>query len=452
MLKKMLKSLRSLRFTIVLISLLGCMFIIGLWVPQKDLLRDIYFQWQASSPKLVAFLDFFQLTSIYTSWVTLTLWAFFFINLSLVMWLRIPVMMKRIEMPLARIADPEAAPGYPFRGNYPLPASMDRAAVIKGLAGSGYAVISNDLAFYGVKNRLSPLASGLFHLSFFLILVGGLVSVYSEFIGYIDLAQGEPFAGELSRYNQKPPPKMPKIGSPPHAAFTIQSVVPQVVRNTPVGISVKLVDPQGAVHEVGINSPYTTEHSSFVFKHLGVAPLFTLTDPSGREVGGSYFKLDVVNGKEDGFRLGDFTFKAYFFPDFEQKDGIKRTKTMEFNNPTFYLIAERAGQKVAEGIVPKLGSLDFLGYRLQMREMPYWVRFYVIKQRGLAIVYSGFAIASIAVIWRLIFFRREILGAVREKDGVPCLLVAGRSEYYKKLAEDEFALLFGKLVGQTPQR
>jgi hypothetical protein len=87
-----------------------------------------------------------------------------------------------------------------------------------------------------------------------------------------------------------------------------------------------------------------------------------------------------------------------------------------------------------------------------MRDMPFWVRFYVIKQRGLSIVYIGFAIATIAVIWRLIFFRREIIGAVREQDGERSLLVAGRSEYYKSLAEDEFDKMFGEIVGKADER
>jgi len=80
--------------------------------------------------------------------------------------------------------------------------------------------------------------------------------------------------------------------------------------------------------------------------------------------------------------------------------------------------------------------------------MPFWVRFYVIKERGVSILYTGFAIACLAVIWRLLFYRREIVGAVREQDGVRCLVVAGRSEYYKSLAEDEFVKLFSGILGK----
>ena len=85
MLKKLHKFLSSLRFTIWLICLLGMIFAAGLWVPQKRLLKTIYLQWQENSPQLVSFLDLLGLTTIYTSPVTITLWVFFFLNLSLVL-------------------------------------------------------------------------------------------------------------------------------------------------------------------------------------------------------------------------------------------------------------------------------------------------------------------------------------------------------------------------------
>jgi len=66
MFNKLIKYLASLRFTILLICLLGVIFALGLLVPQKSLVKDIYFEWQRNSPALVAFLDAFQLTEIYT--------------------------------------------------------------------------------------------------------------------------------------------------------------------------------------------------------------------------------------------------------------------------------------------------------------------------------------------------------------------------------------------------
>jgi hypothetical protein len=71
----------------------------------------------------------------------------------------------------------------------------------------------------------------------------------------------------------------------------------------------------------------------------------------------------------------------------------------------------------------------------------------VIKEYGLSIIYAGFAVASIAIIWRFLFYRRELVGALREKEGERTLVVACRSEFYKSLAEDEFKELFDKITG-----
>ena len=443
---KIPKYLSSHRFTIVLISLLGLMFIIGLWVPQQRLVKALYIEWQRTSPNLVAFLDALGLTTIYTSPLTITLWSLFFLNLSLVIWQRIPLVKHRIAISDAKITDPANTAGYPFRHTFSLPDGLDGVTLIARLSKCRYTILGDATGFYGVKNRLSPIAFLLFHLSFFLILLGGLIGVYTEFIGYLDLAQGEIFRGEPNRYNTTPSPKIPSIGSLPTASFTVKSIVPRVVQNTPTGISVMLLDTSGQSHEVGINTPYNTEHTSFVFKHLGVAPLFALKDAAGSTLVETYVKLDVLQRKPDHFNLGGFDFTATFYPDYVLEDGNRATKSMEFNNPVFFISIERDGKKLGEGLVPKNGALKFAGYTLEMHDMPFWVRFYVVRQRGLAILYSGFALATIGVIWRLLFYKREILGAVREKDGKMVLQVAGRSEYYKKLAEDEFMKLFSKIM------
>ena len=448
MFKKIIKYLSSLRFTILLISLLGLIFALGLWVPQINLIKGLYFVWQKRSPGLVAFLDLLGLTSIYTSPITVTLWVLFFLNLSLVLWQRIPVVKSRIAISAAKITDPERSPGYPFKKTYTIPADLNDETLINQLRKRRFTVLGDATGFYGVKNRFSPLAFGLFHVSFYLILLGGLISIYTEFVGFIDLAQGESFHGELNRYNTSPEPQMPKFGAPPDASFTVKSIVPRVTHNTPTGISVLLVDGNGKFHDVDINRPYNTGNTSFVFKHLGVAPLFVLKDASGKEVAGSYVKLDVLQMKPDKFALGGLTFTATFYPDFVLEEGKRATRSMEFNNPVFFIVANQDGKRIGEGLVPKNGALELSGYRLEMPDMPFWVRFYVIKQHGILILYAGFLLASIGVIWRLLFFRRELVGAVREQDGARCLIVAGRSEYYKSLAEDEFEKMFTEIAGE----
>ena len=448
MANKIIKNLSSLRFTIVLICLLGVMFVIGLWVPQISLVKGLYLEWRKHSPNLVSFLDLFGLTTIYTSPITVTLWSFFFLNLSLVIWQRIPLVRHRIALSEKLIVDPQKAAGYSFSHSFSLPSTVTGDTVTTRLRKQRYTILGDSSAFYAVRNRLSPVAFLVFHLSFFLILLGGVITVYTEFIGYLDLAQGETFRGEANRYNASPQPKLPSYGSLPAATFTVKSIEPHVIGNTPTSIDVQLVDQEGRSHVAGINIPYKTEHTSYVFKHLGIAPLFSLKDGSGATLAENYIKLDVLQRKPDHFSLAGCNFTATFYPDYVLENGKRASRSMEFNNPVFFISAERDGRKLGEGIVPKNGSLDFAGYRLEMRDMRYWVRFYVVKQRGLSILYSGFALATIGVIWRLLFYKRELLGAVREQEGARFLLVAGRSEYYKTLAEDEFMALFENILGK----
>lgn len=448
MIKNITKFFSSLRFTIWVISLLAFMFLLGLWIPQKSLVKQWYLQWKTTSPNLVGFLDALQLTEIHTSPLMLTLWVLFFINLALVMWQRLPLIRNRIAISDAKIVDPETAGGFSFHGSYELPAGMDGAAVVKSLASRGYTMLGGENGFYGVRNRLSPIAFGLFHISFFLILLGGLTSIYTEFIGYLELAEGESFQGEVQRYSQNPAPKMPIIGTPPQVAFSIKSIVPQASGFTETGLKVELVDDRGVVHILDINKPYVADSSNYVLKNLGMAPLFVLRDPAGREIEGAYFKLNVLKGQIDRFSLGGYEFRTTFYPDFVLENGNPATRSMEFKNPVFQIAVGRDGKKIAEGTIAKNGSFAFDGNRLELRELPFWVRFSVIKEHGIFIVYAGFFLACVAVVWRFLFFKREIVGAVREKEGRRRLVVAGRSEFYKSLAEDEFTTLFHNVCPQ----
>jgi hypothetical protein len=409
----------------------------------------LYFQWQANSPRLVAFLDALQLTDIYTSPITLTLWGLFFLNLALVMWQRIPLIKNRIAISAAKITDPLTAAGYPFKKTYPLQEGMDGAAVIGLLRKRGFTIIGSGAGFYGVKNRLSPIAFGLFHLSFFLILIGGVVNIYSEFYAYLDIAEGETFLGGLEQYSQIPyPPSLPKIGSLPHVMFTVKKIVPQVSGFTETGLRVDLLDRKGRDHEVVINSPYVEDSTTFVLKGLGMSPLFVLKDPSGKELDGAYVRLDCLKGKTDRFAMGGFEFKVKFYPDYMLVDGKSATRSLEFKNPVFIIAVGKDKKQIAQGTVVLHGALEFGGYRLEMRELPFWVKFVVIKEHGIPILYTGFLIASLAVIWRLIWYRREIVGKVLDEEGCGTLAIAARSEFYKSLANDEFTKLFTKLFAQ----
>lgn len=437
MLQRIIKYLSSLRLTCYVILALGAIFLLGLWIPQASVLqRELYTQWAQESPNLVRFLEALDLTEIYTSPITLALWGLFFLNLALVMWQRIPLIMSRVTFADKKLEDPRTATGYPVRASRTFPGTTDEARIAESLAGAGYKFYGTPERFYAVKNRFSPVATIFFHLSFFLMLIGGVISGYSKFAGFVDVAEGEAFHGELDRYNA--PPRLPKIGTPPTAGFQVEKIVREVTAGVPTGLTVHLVDEKGSRQVAAINRPYKVGRTSYVISTIGVTPLFVLQDGAGNELDGAYVKLNVMGGKKDTFTIGGYRLSVLFYPDYGVEDGAEVTFSQEFKNPAFNLTVEKDGRVLARKTVRHREWIEFDGHRLLFRELPLWVRFFVVKEYGLDILYAGFVIAMLALIARLVFYRREMVGSLREENGEWTLFLAGRSEFYKKLSEDEF--------------
>ena len=447
MIQRIVKFFSSLRTTIYLIVLLGIVFLLGLWIPQKGVLQqELYLLWQAKAPGLVSLFDTLGFTEIYASPLTLSLWVLFFLNLSLVSWRRIPAIKNKIALSDVKLEDPESALGYTYKTTLELPASIDPAGIPQLLAHGGYVFYGLPERFYAVKNRFSPVASILFHLSFFLILLGGVVSIYSKFSGVLDLAEGEEFHGELTHYEASP--RLPKLGNPPNDSFLITGITPTMEKDTATGLQVKIRDASGTVHVADINRPYKSGNTSYVIKNLGVAPLVVVKDQSGRELDGAFVKLDVLKGKRDSFELAGYRFSVLFYPDYYVAGGMEGSRSEQFRNPAFNLTVAKNGRTVARKTVRPHESITFDQFSLEIEESVLWVKLYVVKEYGLEIIYAGFFLATIGLIWRLVYYRRELVGSVKVVDGKNLLSLAGRAELYRVLAEDEFSRLVDRLFRQ----
>jgi hypothetical protein len=439
MLRTITRFLCSLRFTIFLIAALGMIFLLGLWIPQKGVIEyEEYLQWKRNLPILVAAVERLGLMEIYRAPLTLTLWVLFFINLSLVMWQRMPVVRRRLALP-DPLPDPQGGT-FPITACLELSGSYGLEQIFQLLRRAGYVCYGTAERFYGIRNRRSPAASLLFHLSFFLLLLGGLTGVYTRFVGIVDLAEGETFNGELERYTGKP--ALPRIGSAPKLQVTIRKVTPLIEAQTPTGLRVNLEDGRARMHTLDINSPFKEGTVSMVVKDLGLAPLFILRDGRGRELDGAFVKLNILRGKEDGFRMGGREFRVRFFPDHQMVNGEDTTRTEEFRNPVLAVLTIDGSKRTINRIPYAAGARIPLGETdLVLARQSFWVRFTVVSEHGVLLVYAGFLLACTGLLWRLGFYRREVAGALVPGEGGALLHLAFRSEFYRALGEEEFSAL-----------
>ncbi|GAB7025258.1 cytochrome c biogenesis protein ResB [Geotalea toluenoxydans] len=456
MLKNLLAALKSLKVTAALIIALAMLCLLGIIVPQKSILgREAYLAWQQDHPTLVALLETFNLTEFHSSPLMMALWVLFFGNLLLVMIDRLPGIWKLCrEM---RLPD-NAGFVQSYRCSAELKgASLDNIASV--LDSHGYRVIRDGAALAGIRNRYAPLATLLFHLSFLLLLAGGVLTIYTKFRAEVDLAVGEQFDGNYKQIFTRP-----KFGAVPSSKFTVTAVKPTYYNQAvPVDLEVDLETRQGR-KSISINRPYYDGRLSFLIKTVDVAPLFVVQDSAGKEIDGVFVKLKLLNGDEDGFSLQGYTVRARFHTDIvaeqsrtrglssnlpqalkQQPNDSSSKQTREIVNPAMTLSLEKDGQRLQTVTLRPHESVLFgNGQRLVWQDYTYWINFYVGQERGLMIIYAAFVLMTIALVIRFGFYRRDIRALAEEET----VFLAGRSEYFPVMFREEFAGL--KAAMQLP--
>ncbi|MBI4844492.1 MAG: cytochrome c biogenesis protein ResB [Nitrospirae bacterium] len=449
----MFKTLASLRFTVFIVCCLIALFLLGLLIPQKSLLgHAAYLQWKENHEALVSLLEILRFTDIYVSPVTILLWALFFLNLFLIMARRIPLVWRRC-FGQSFVTDADSLKS---GRNYEEVRISGIGAVLSALKAKGYHAVSDGARFYAVKNRFSPLATLLFHFSFILILAGGILSFYTKFTAHADVAVGEEFAGEY--YDVSPP----KIGEIPLARFRLDDVrITFFKKKIPTRIEARL-DTINGKKEIGINNPYNEGLLSFVIKHVDIAPLFILKDESGNEIDGAYVKLKFLNGRRVSFPMQEYRIESAFFPDYggieaaqeDERSSLPQTlkqspqeeldlKAREIVDPAVGVEVLKNGETLNKDILMKGQSIAFDGRSLEFGGQAYWIQFYVVKEHGLGIVYTGFVLMIIALVMRLLFFRRDIRGVYEEGT----LRISGSSDFYPGHFSEEFRGITGSLTG-----
>lgn len=440
-LKRLFRILSSTKTTAVLLLIFIAVFLLGQWIPQKKVLGELYLQWLEKRPGLVAFLDYIGFTDIYSSPLVISLFLIFFLNLLSVMVQRTPIILERIRVPSTEDFNLSA---YPFREEF-LAKDIPSMEELKGLL-RGYRIYGEERNFVAIKNRFSPLGTLLFHLSFFLLLTGSLLTTYTKFSATLDLAEGEFFSGMIEQYNN---PRVSKFGRPPSVRFFVERIEPLYLNDIPLDLRVYIRDERGIQWIASINRPYKRDHTSFVVKNLGIAPLIILYDKEGKEIDGAYVKLDVFKGKIGRFNLGRRFFEVLFYPDFYQEGDEIGTRSDVVRNP---VLSVTLRDKTRESALFRIGERKRLGeYELSIPELRYSVRFVVIRERGLWIVYTGFLLITIALIMRLVFYKREIRGFIVERDGRVFWNLGGRADFYRSLFEEEFKGIIKRLSGSTQQ-
>jgi hypothetical protein len=433
----------SAKFTVSLLCVVALLLLLNVMLPQAAVIgKEGYAEMlQDSGPFARFVLDRLGLGSMATSPVFLGVLGLFFLNLVLVLALRLGPTWRRIALrprserglqAWARLEESLAAP---------LPQGWRAAEVARTLRGFGYRVRRpGERTFWAVKYRTAPLGFLLFHLSFLFLFAGGTLIFYTRFVGSAVLSEGQRFNGEYGTIGRQPP-----LGDPPELSFSLVRADARFEGGEPVhlGAVFRFDQPGGGFERTSrVNHPARWGTTSLLVNRAGLAPSLWLQDDDGFTVDRVVVPVRARGRRPTEIELGGGILRAFVHP---LGDGVALPSRDELERTALRLQLTRDSVIIFDGPLKPGEAATLDRGRLVLEELRYWVGVRVVSERGGGLLIVGFICGILGLIWRLLWYRREVALTWDERQ----FHLVGRSELYSARFQQELRSLFSKLGGTS---
>lgn len=433
--------LSSARLAIVLTILILLFLLSGLLIPQRGFMSPVEFEeWRKKSPSITGFLESTGLLNVYSHPVLIGLFILLLLNVFLCTVKRLRAIKERVA-----IKDTPAIDNFSLRREIFFPQDtniiqvLDNSPITNELRKRGFRIYKWQNSFRAVKNRTSLYGSIVFHISFLIMLLGAIISMWTRFTGIIILAEGQPFKGNTKEFYSIPGQMQGGVLFP---RFVLEKISPSFNdEGKLMGLNskVRMLD-SGEILNIGVNRPVKAGGFEIHIRNFGYTPLWILKDSRGSELDGAFVNLVVGGERVDSFRIPQGGYEVYvkFYPDFVEENGKPGTRSWYPKNPYFYITVKKGEERKFEGLLPLGKNALFDGLSLEFREVRYWGQFVIIRDEGKGIIFLSFIFSITGVAWRLLFYRREIAGIVKRTNDGSLLVMLGSSDLYSGLFYEEF--------------
>jgi hypothetical protein len=434
-----LRRLTSVRTTLALLCLLALLLLLNVALPQRTVLGEEQYARVTGSSGPIAefFLETLGFGHMATSPVFLVVLALFFLNLGAVLAVRLGPTWRRVALRPRSEEGLQAWARMEESFSEPLPEDWQVGKAVQILQGFGFQVRkAGERTLWGVKHRTAPLGFLLFHLSFFLLCAAGVLIYYTRFVGVAVLSEGQQFTGSYSEILRQPP-----TGRQPDVRFVLEQVDTRLEEGRPVHLQAELLIQYsgGSTSRTSrVNHPARWGDVSLLVEQAGLAPVLWLQDPRGftldrlvtpaRTRGGPPTEVPMVGGGVE------VLIHPLASPDLFPSRDERATATMRFQ-------VLQGGELAFNGELRPGEAVELEHGRLVLEEFRYWVDIKVISERGGGLLITGFVIGILGLIWRLLWYRREV--AITWDD--EAFRLVGRSEYFSKRFRDELEGVFSML-------
>lgn len=316
--------------------------------------------------------------------------------------------------------------------------------------------VSDGMAIFAEKGRFSVWGSVLFHLSLLLIFLGVLFGATTNLRGRVVLTEGQTFTERHQDYQQLQEAYLFREN---HQNFQVRLDKLHLIydkRNQPSNYASDVTVFDGGQEikkqRVVVNNPLS--YKGFVFyqtARYGFSPLLILEDSQGRVLFDAYVSLNTVEKEEiefkDSFTVPDTTlrFTAQFYPHAEQVGSRLKMKSLLLKKPALYLKVSDGERKLFEGPLFLNQSTNFNGLALTFGGVRYWTNFWVTRDQGIPIIFTGFWVGLVGLALRFSLINKRIWAFLKEDRSKVTVCIGGRADRYRALFASEFTDIVEKM-------
>jgi len=274
-------------------------------------------------------------------------------------------------------------------------------------------------ALWAVKNPAAVLGFPLFHLAFLVLSVGGAAIYYTRQVAAITVTEGQAFSERDLRVLRRAP-----WGGAPETRLALERVDLDLQDGLPTRLEATLrsLGPDGRLAVTGVNHPASWGPLSVLVTGAGLSPVIALRDGAGRLVD----RVAVVvknRGTPTTAALAGSAVEVTLEP---VPVGPAFPEPGEVGRTPLRVVVREAGREVFRGRLPPRTPLAVGDRRLEIDDVRYWASLYLVHERGGGAMLLGFALLVVGTVWRMAWFRREVI--VAWGDGA--IRLGGRGEFY----------------------
>jgi hypothetical protein len=445
-LRRQLDFLGSGRLTVLLLPVTLVILYLHLAIPQQGQVGErVLLGWVEQRGAWGRGFQAMGLTDVLHSWPFWSVYGLLFLNLSVCMTRRLPVVLR-----LCRFPDRPPRPGPGWLHRDVEVAGLRPEQVAAQLRKKGYRSLVAEQTVYALRGRLAGVGHWVFHAGLLGLLVAGgsMAAARDPFRGTVGAGEGEPFelgSAPLVSANQAVDPELPPL------RFRVERIDLFMEDGLLMRFDATVSTPEGERAGIEINRPYRSEPYQVLLHGFGYMPGWVIVNPRGRALNSAWVKLAPFPlEEEDWFSLGpeDSSVTVRFYPDHQREDEQDRTLSPELRNPRFQSRIEWRGEEVYRGLlepgerVALEGGAEFFF----LPEIRRYALLDVIEESGHTPIFSCFAVIILGLLLRYARIRKEIVVQIGERS----LELHGHGEIFEHLFAEELEQLAGELADAGP--